>query len=125
MNSRSSALRWPIRTAMSAGTLVLTIGGLVLFGWARDIETLKSVVPGLVTMKANTALGLLLSGAALVHLARARAAQSIRLATATMAACLMALGALTLSEDIFGWNPGIDQWLFHDGEGTVDSSSPG
>ena len=37
------------------------VGCLVLFGWAFHIEHLKSVIPGLVTMKANTALGLAFS----------------------------------------------------------------
>src|ERR1700722_7774075 len=41
------------------------LAGLVLSGWAFHIESLKSVLPGLVTMKANTALGVALSGISL------------------------------------------------------------
>jgi hypothetical protein len=41
------------------------VGSLVLVGWTLDIATLKSVAPGFVTMKANTALAFLLAGVSL------------------------------------------------------------
>src|SRR5580658_937463 len=43
----------------------VVLGCLVLCGWAFHIEILKTVLPGLVTMKANTALGIAFSGASL------------------------------------------------------------
>jgi PAS domain S-box-containing protein len=45
--------------------LVVALGMSVLIGWAFDIAALKSVFPGLATMKANTALGMVLCGVAL------------------------------------------------------------
>lgn len=47
--------------------IVITATGIaVLFGWAFDIEVLKFIVPGFVSMKANTALCFTLLGIAIL-----------------------------------------------------------
>jgi hypothetical protein len=45
--------------------LTSALGVIVLAGWAFDLPLLKSVLPGVVEMKANTAVGLVLAGCAL------------------------------------------------------------
>ncbi len=52
----------PVVLGVSA---VVLAAGLVLFGWALDIEGVKSVVPSLPRMMPNTALGLLPAAASL------------------------------------------------------------
>lgn len=111
--------------ARVCAVVVIAIGGGVLVGWALDNATLKSVFPGSVTMKVNTASGLLLCGVALTLLSCETVAKPIRLGVATLALMAIVPGALSLGEDIFGWNLGIDQWLFRDTAVAVETSSPG
>jgi len=89
------------------------------------VEWLKTIFPGQVSMKANTALGLLLSGVALSLFSFEKRARPIHFLTTAMALVVVAFGVLTLSEYLCGWNLGIDQWLFRDVPGTVGTSRPG
>ena len=60
LDIRSSAsLRW---LPPAAGLAIVLTGCLALIGWSFRVEVLKSVVPGMVTMKANTALAFVLAG---------------------------------------------------------------
>src|ERR1700689_1524319 len=64
-----------LRLAQILGMLTILLGLSVLAGWALHIESLKTVLPGYVSMKANTALCFALSGTALLvgYLSRPRA----------------------------------------------------
>jgi hypothetical protein len=66
-----------------------------------------------------------LCGVALALLSCKKVASPIRFWTTGIAVVVIALGALTLSEDLFGWNLGIDQCLFRDDISPVKTSSPG
>lgn len=104
---------------------VVGIGLLVLYGWAFHVERLKSFLPGLVTMKANTAAGLALSGISL-WLILPGASSRPRGHIARFLAFLVALiGAATLSQYLFGVDLRIDQLLFNDPRGSLGTSSPG
>jgi PAS domain S-box-containing protein len=111
--------------ARLAGSFVCLLGLVVLMGWALDIAPCKSVFPGLATMKANTAVGLALCGSALALLSGERRWTTRRLTTSTIALAVVILGALTLGEYFFGWNVGIDQFLFRDEIKTIGISQPG
>ena len=59
------------RAASFAAALVtLFIGATALIGWLLGIDFLKGVLPGVVTMKTNTALGMVLCGTALLLVSR-------------------------------------------------------
>jgi PAS domain S-box-containing protein len=115
----------PRKVSLLFGLFVAALGASVLVGWIFDITALKSVFPGLVTMKANTAMGMLLCGGALMLLSRGKVSNPIRLTSAVVAVVVIALGTLTLGEYLFGWEFGIDQLLFHDAANPTGTSQPG
>jgi methyl-accepting chemotaxis protein len=100
--------------ARAAGVVVSALGALVLLGWALDVAVLRSVVPGLATMKANTALGFLLAGAALWLQSPESPQRRVRLGAQVCAGLVALLGVLTLAEYGSGWDLGIDQLLFRE-----------
>jgi PAS domain S-box-containing protein len=107
------------------GCIAVAIGITVLGGWASNNATLKSIFPGLVTMKVNTALGILLGGVGLIFLSPKKIGPSLRFGTAALAVIVSALGAATLGEYFFGWNLGIDELFFRDPIGSMGTSQPG
>ncbi|HKC00942.1 MAG TPA: PAS domain S-box protein [Terriglobales bacterium] len=105
------------RLKSSAGMVgigVSLLGVVVLVGWAFDIQALKSVFPGLATMRANTALGLSLAGIALKLATQDTPQAWQRQAIQALAGVVTLIGLLTLCEYVFGWNLHIDQLLIHD-----------
>jgi diguanylate cyclase (GGDEF)-like protein/PAS domain S-box-containing protein len=92
------------------GGLIIAIGFLVLIGWQQDIEALKSIVPGLASMKSMTAMLFVLSGVSLWLYAR----QQAPFFAQACAFVVLLGGLLTLGEYIFGTDFGIDQLLFRD-----------
>jgi diguanylate cyclase (GGDEF)-like protein/PAS domain S-box-containing protein len=99
------------------GPFIVLVGMLVLFGWAADVRELKSVFPGLATMKPNAAAAFVLCGACLwlASVDTGRIARPTALGLARGLALLVAaLGLLTLAQYVFGWNLGIDQMLLPD-----------
>jgi PAS domain S-box-containing protein len=105
--------------------LVAALGASVLAGWALNVTLLKSIVPGGVTMKPNTALAMLATGIALALLSTRDVSKGARLFATVMGCGVMALGALTLGEAFFGRDLGIDQWLFREATGAVETASLG
>ena len=104
---------------------VVAIGCMVLIGWAFHIEVLKSILPGLVTMKANTALSLVLSAASLLLQLPYPPPGSQRFIGRVSALLVLLLAFATGTEYLIGWNLGIDQLLFREATGTVATYSPG
>jgi len=114
----SSTARW-----IAVSVCVVAVG--VLCGWAFAIPALRSILPGAVEMKVNTAIALLLAAIALFLRARLpRATQGAsgtitetsfpgHLATAAALAVIV-IGLVTLSEYLSGWNARIDDFIFRD-----------
>ena len=101
-----------------SGAFVVVVGTAVLTGWFFGIESLKAVY-GPITMKANTSVGLALCGIALLLVSC-----GWRTSAVLPAAVGGAIGAATLSQHLFGWDLGIDQFLFTELPGAAATASP-
>jgi PAS domain S-box-containing protein len=106
-----------------AGAAVAVLATVVLAGWVLGIDSLKSGVPGLVTMKVNTALCFAASAGALWSLGRVGGGR--RRGGRLLALLAGGVGALTFAEYALGFDAGIDQLLFRDPAGAVATSYPG
>jgi hypothetical protein len=89
----------------------IVLGGLALLGWVLHVEALTSVVPGLPSMKANSAIGLVLGGVALALVRDAHAGPRRLGAGITLGAAAGLIGAVTLIEHVAG-GMGVDELLF-------------
>ena len=98
--------------SIALAVVVILIGSTALVGWVTRIAALKSIIPGLVTMKVNTAANLIFMAITLVGLTRqSRLGQKICVIFISIAT-LLALA--TLCEYATGRNLHIDDWLIHD-----------
>src|SRR5215813_11319556 len=113
--------------AVSIGLAVFAfcIGGAALLGWILDNEYLKRIHPSLVTMKANTAVCLMLVGVSCVLIIDRSPSQIKRGIIQVFAAIVGLVGLITLSEHLVGWNTGLDQLLFYESRTEAGMSFPG
>ncbi|GEM_PF-2190338 len=122
-----------------ASIAVIAIGCIVIIGWIFNIPLFKSILPGLVTMKANTALCFIFGGGALWmwHKSQGTGNNSVLHAQATpttqkflrwaqvCAALVLLIGLLTLIQYGLNGDFGIDQLLFKESAKAAGTSAPG
>ncbi|MBK9990499.1 MAG: PAS domain S-box protein [Verrucomicrobia bacterium] len=120
----------PKLVARLAAMLAIVAGGMVLVGWVFDLTTLKSILPGWVSVKPNTAIGFMLTGFALLLSGQSSEAQprsrTFFYRLGRLCGMLAGLiGLLTLVEYACGCSFGFDQWLFSEPIGALGTSNPG
>lgn len=119
----SSVIR-TLRRDVHAASVVVAVAGLaVMVGWLFDIPILKSILPHYVSMKFNTALGFVFAGTALwCLLCEGKWWRELGRALAIL---VFALGAMSLSEYVWGWDLGIDNLFIQEPPGAVGTAFPG
>ncbi len=95
----------------AVSVIAATVGAFVLIGWVFDLDSLKSVLPGLAIMKVNTAVGFILAGVALLGIETSGERGTMRIGAQACAVLVLLIGVLTLGEYTSGANFGIDQFL--------------
>lgn len=104
---------------------VSSLGVMVFMGWLFDISILKSVVPGVVSMKVNTALYFILSGFTLWILNEEKQNSLKKMCSIVFPSIMILIGLLTLGEYLFEINFGIDEFLFKEETRATATSDPG
>ena len=105
--SSASKLQW-------SGYLLVGLGGIVPLGWLANIGPLTTVLPGQISMKANTGIGFLCAGLSLLMLARPSLKRMSRDLGMVFSTIVFAVGILTLVEYTFRIGLGIDQFHWTD-----------
>jgi PAS domain S-box-containing protein len=116
MHGFSRYRKYRLFSLATAGFSV-AVGMMVIIGWLLRASVLTSIVPGLVTMKPNTAMCFVLAGIALWFLCSPAKQLSwfgrFKSITAKVcAAIIFIIGLATLPERLFGWTLDIDELLF-------------
>ena len=115
-----------------AGIAVIAIGCAVILDWIFDLQLLKNVLPGLLSMKANTAICCILGGFSLLIQQRRRTKlttikhQKIdNFLIFTSSSLIVLISLITFVQYSFNLDLGIDQLLFQDNSSLISSSAPG
>ncbi len=88
-------------------------GGLALVGWVWDLDAIKRMLPGTVSMNPLTAIAFMLGGFSL-WLHGAEAPLRPKFWPEALALPVLMIGFWRLMGYVFEWEVGIDQWLFAD-----------
>jgi signal transduction histidine kinase len=101
------------------------IGATVLLGWILHIPLLASFIPGVVTMKANTAIAFIFSAVSVWILNTNPDKRWLRSVAEVSAIIVLLLSALTLLEYLFTADFGVDQLFFQESADAFGKSNPG
>ncbi|MEG4329386.1 PAS domain-containing sensor histidine kinase, partial [Microcoleus sp. herbarium5] len=115
-----------------ASIAVMAIGCTVILGWIFDLQFLKSILPGLVTMKANTAVCFILGGFSLfiqqIRRTKFTARKYQKNHKYLIWGCsflIILISLLTLVQYSFSLDLGIDQLLFKESYTLTITGTPG
>ena len=111
LSEKRAAVEFPSRVISRIwGLVALALGLAVLFGWALDLDALKSVLPGMVAMQPWAATAIALAGGALLA-ATAPGRIAVVVSTA-LAGTVVIFGLQTLLQYATGLDLGTDWWFF-------------
>lgn len=113
---------WIRAVAAGAGIGAAGIGAVYLVGWLSGAMTRHGFDE--ITVKANSALCLLLYGVSLALVSFGSGRKSVRRAALPLIAAALAVGAFTWLELLFGWDFGMDQFISTEAPGSLGGGHP-
>ena len=102
------------RIARFCSSYAILIGSLGLLGWALNITAFQQILPGLATMKFNTALCFLVLGVALMLMIGTRWTARQRWIITTLILFALLVAGVSVLEYLAGRSFGIDELIFAD-----------
>src|ERR1700755_2184698 len=93
-----------------AGALIVLIALEVMLGWIFGVDVMRRVAPNVAAMKFNTAFCFLLAGLAFILLFYCDRFLP-RVFCHGFCFVIIAVVALSLSQDVFHWSAGIDELI--------------
>jgi signal transduction histidine kinase len=123
--SQSRAVAAFEKVPVAAGAFAVLVGVLVLIGWWRDIDALRTIVPGLIPTIPNTAVAFLIGGLGLLAAIRSEYDERSRWAASIFGGALATLGVLFFFEHITNISLGIDLLLFGNKVSAMEWRPPG
>jgi two-component system, sporulation sensor kinase E len=109
------------RTIIIISLITIVVDSIVLLGWIFNIPALQSIIPGIEPMRFNTALCFVLLGIAL--LLTQYQTNKYNLPFFILSLLVTIVGLITLLENLFHFNAGLDQ-LFVTDRGIVSRTYP-
>ena len=105
------------KAAFAAAFIAVAIGVSVLSGWIFDLEYLRRIIPGHVTMNPATAVAFILAGISLTLFLRVsqdgnQKSRALPLTARLCALVVILIGLARFAALLSGSNLGVDQWLF-------------
>jgi signal transduction histidine kinase len=108
-----------------AGAFAVLVGALVLIGWWRDIDALRTIIPGLIPTIPNTAVAFILGGFGVMSAVRQQRDERFVAVTPALAIALATLGGLFFIERVTNVDFGVDLLLFGDAVRATQWEPPG
>lgn len=109
----------------SAGAFSILVGALVLVGWWRNIDALRTILPGLIPTLPNAAVAFIFGGASVMAAFYSEHDKRVHEVTRAFAAALTGLGVLFLFEHATGIDLGVDLLLFGNSAKSMQWEPPG
>ncbi len=124
-HSKSNLISFFASLSEICAILTFVIGCSVLLGWFFHISILKSGLPGIVTMKFNTALCFVLLGISLWLLQEKRSGKTTLFTARVCLVIISTILVVTTFEYMYGKNINIDELFFPEDPNPVFTVHPG